>query len=186
MQDKDIIDLYFARDEAAIAGTQEKYGPYCCTVAYNIVASREDAEECVNDTYKEAWDRIPPTRPKYLKLFLAKITRSKAFDKWRMMHAEKRRSDETALVLEELSDCVSGGTDPVDEVMSKELSGIINGFLRDLPARERKIFLRRYFYSEKVKDIAKDAGMTESAVSVMLHRIREKLKDHLEREGHLI
>ena len=186
MQDNEIIDLYFARNDAAVTETANKYGTYCYTVAHNILGVHEDSEECLNDTYLAAWNSIPPHRPNVLRLFLAKITRSKAFDRWRRGHAVKRAAGETAAVLDELSECVPGGTDPAESVLASELSGSINGFLKGLPKRERQIFLRRYFYSESVKDIAAGAGMKENAVSVMLHRTRAKLKDHLSKEGHTI
>ena len=185
MQDKDIIALYFARNEDAIGATAEKYGPYCYTVAHNIVAVHEDAEECVNDTYLAAWNTIPPTVPDILRLFLAKITRSKAINLWKMKKAKKRGADEVTLVLDELAECVSGGNDPADEVAAGELSDTIESFLRTLPQRDRQLFVRRYFFTEPVKAIAENAGLTESNVSVVLHRTRAKLKDHLAKEGYL-
>ena len=186
MQDNEIIDLYFARDDAAIAETSDKYGAYCYRVAHNILGIHEDSEECVNDTYLAAWNSMPPERPKVLKLFLAKITRSKAFDKWRKSHAAKRSDGEMPVLLDELSECVPGGTDPAEAVLFSELSESINGFLKGLPERERQIFLRRYFFSDSVKAISKAAELSENAVSVMLFRTRAKLKDHLVKEGHLV
>ncbi len=184
MQDKDIIALYFARNEEAIGATAEKYGPYCYTVAHNIVAVHEDAEECVNDTYLAAWNSIPPTVPEILRLFLAKITRSKAINLWKMKKAKKRGADEVTLVLDELAECVSGGNDPAEEVIGSELSNTIDAFLRTLPQRDRQLFLRRYFFTEPVREIAKNAGLTETNVSVNLHRTRVKLKEHLVKEGY--
>ena len=186
MHDDEIVGLFFARNERAIAEVSGKYGAYCYTVAHNILPVREDAEECVNDTWLSAWNSMPPQRPDILRAFLAKITRSKAIDRWRMSHAKKRGADEVALVLEELSECVSGGSGPEDELLGAELSDTIDIFLSELSARERQLFVRRYFYTERVEDIAARAGMSRSNVSVSLHRTRAKLKKHLEKEGYLI
>ena len=186
MQDKDIIALYFARNEDAISATADKYGPYCYTVAHNIVPVHEDAEECVNDTWLAAWESIPPKVPDILKLFLAKITHSKAINLWKMKTAKKRGADEVTLVLDELAEVVSGGNDPAEDVLAGQLSESIDTFLHSLPQRDRQLFVRRYFYTEPVREIARSAGLTESNVSVVLHRTRGKLKAHLEKEGYLI
>ena len=185
MQDQDIIALYFARNEAAITETAAKYGPYCYTVARNIVPAPEDAEECVNDTYLAAWNSMPPKKPDILRLFLAKITRSRAINRWKAQHAKKRGSDEVTLVLDELEECVAGGSDPEKEVLAAELSESIDAFLRTQPERERSLFIRRYFFTEAVDKIAQDYGMTAGNVSVTLHRTRKKLAEHLTKEGYL-
>lgn len=186
MHDEDIVKLFFSRDEQAITVVSKKYGAYCYSVALNIVSRHEDAEECVNDTWLGAWNCMPPQKPDILKYFLAKITRSKAIDRLKMYHTKKRGFGEITLVLEELSECVSEGSDPATEVLTTELTDTINLFLSSLPVRDRQLFVRRYFFTERVDEIAVKAGMSRSNVSVSLHRTREKLKKHLEKEGYLI
>ena len=186
MHDNEIVKLYFDRDERAIEATSEKYGAYCFKVAFNIVALHEDAEECVNDTWLSAWNSMPPKKPDILKYFLAKITRSKAIDRWKLHHAKKRGGEETALVLEELEECVPGGSDPEEEVLAAELAKSINDFLRGLSVRERQLFVRRYFFAEPLDELSRKSGMSSNNVSVSLHRTRKKLKDCLEKEGYRI
>lgn len=187
MTDNDIIALYFDRNERAIEETSRKYGAYCYTVAHRILAIHEDAEECVNDTYLQAWNAMPPTWPERLRLFLAKITRSRALNRWEAARAKKRGEGEVSAVLDELEECVAGSPadSPEDQVLSKELAGCIDAFLLDLPKRERDLFVRRYFFVEPVEAIASLAGMSAGNVSVILHRVRAKLKKHLEKEGYL-
>ena len=186
MQDQEIIALYFARDERAIEETGAKYGPYCYKVARNILALHEDAEECVNDTYLRAWDAMPPQRPNVLRLFLAKITRNLAINLYERHHAKKRGSGETAAVLEELEEVIAGSRDPEGEVIAAELGSCIDAFVRGLPEREANVFLRRYFYTEPVDEIAEKYGLSVSNTSVILHRVRAKLKKHLTEEGFLL
>ena len=186
MQDKEIISLFFSRDQKALSEVSQKYGAYCYSLAFNIVLQHEDAEECVNDTWLSAWNSIPPQKPDILKYFLAKITRSKAIDRLKKYRAKKRGADEVAVVLEELSDCIEGGFNPQQEILNCELSNIINAFLSTIPIRDRQLFVRRYFYTESINDIASKAGMNNNNVSVSLHRTRAKLKDHLKKEGYLI
>lgn len=186
MQDKEIISLFFARDQKALSEVSQKYGAYCYSLAFHIVSQHEDAEECVNDTWLGAWNSIPPQKPDILKYFLAKITRSKAIDRLKKYHAKKRGEDEAALVLDELSECIAGGSDPESEILICELSDIINVFLEAIPIRDRQLFVRRYFYTERIDDIASKAGMSKNNVSVSLHRTRAKLKEHLKKEGYLI
>lgn len=183
MLDRDIIDLYFKRDEAAIVRTKEKYGNYLFTVASNIVEIREDAEECVNDTYLDAWNSMPPKFPDFLKLYLAKLTRNRSFHVFRDKRAKKRGAGEMPVVLDELSECLSGGKEPEELLDEKELAAIIGEFLEKAGEAERGMFLCRYFYAQPVKNIAKQFGVSENYVSVNLHRMREKLKGYLATEG---
>ncbi len=186
MQDREIIDLYFARDERALTETAEKYGAYCFKVALNIVSGQEDAEECVNDTYLAAWNTIPPTVPDILKYYLAKITRGKALDRWKMMHTKKRGGDEMTLVLDELAECAGTMARPEDEILADELAEKINAFLGTLSVRDRQLFVRRYYFTEPVGQIAWRAGMSENGAAVVLHRTREKLRNYLAKEGYLV
>lgn len=186
MHDKDIVKLFFSRDEHAITAVSNKYGAYCYSVAINIVTQHEDAEECVNDTWLSAWNCMPPQKPDILKYFLAKITRSKAIDRLKMYQTKKRGLGEVTLVLDELNECVSEGFHPETEVLTAELADTINLFLSSIPIRDRQLFVRRYFFTERVDEIASKAGMSRSNVSVSLHRTRKKLKKHLAKEGYLV
>ena len=185
MEDKKIIELYFERNEMAIQETEDKYGHYCFTVAYNILFNREDSQECVSDTWHTTWNLIPPNRPNKLKFYLAKITRGIALNMFRKLNAEKRGGLETDLVFEELENALASADDPQKDFEASELKGFINSFLKKQPERERKLFIRRYFYMESVKKIAKQFNLTESNVSVILNRVRTSLKKELVEEGYL-
>ena len=184
MQDHDIIELYFARDERAIAVTAAQYGGYCHSIAMNILSCESDAEECVNDTWLRAWNAIPPQRPTFLKLFLAKITRNLAFTRWRKLSAAKRGGRVTELVLEELSECIPGPERIDDQLNAWELAKTIRSFLDTLPKREQDIFLLRYFYTEDADTIAQYYGMKRANVNLVLSRTRAKLKTYLMKEGY--
>ena len=186
MNDEQILDLYFARDEQAVAETDRKYGGYCFTLANSILHSDQDAEETVSDTYMKAWSAIPPKRPAIFKMFLAKITRNLAFSRWRSLSAEKRGGGETALVLEELSECIAAPGAVEDGVDGKELARTIRAFLSTLPEREQDIFLRRYFFVEESGAIAQRYGMKPATVLRTLSRTREKLKEYLILEGYTV
>lgn len=184
MEDEEILDLYFARDEQAIAETAQKYGGYCFTLANSILPNKQDAEEAVSDTYWKTWNAIPPCRPVVLKLFLAKITRNLSFSRWRQQTAEKRGGGEMALVLDELSECVATPGSVEDRLNGKELAIAIRSFLDTLPKREQDIFLRRYFFVEESETIAKRYGMKQATVLRSLSRTRAKLKQFLTKEGY--
>ena len=143
MNDKNIVDLYFNRDEEAIAQTDKKYGRYCYSIAYNILTNKEDAEESVSDTYMTAWRAIPPRRPSVLSTFLGKITRHISIDRWRECVATKRGGGEVTLALEELEDCVAGLQNVEMEYERKELIRAYVKFLDTLPVTERRVFLCR-------------------------------------------
>ena len=185
MEDRQIVELYWQRDPAAIERSAQKYGAYCFSVAGNVLGSREDAEECVNDTWYCAWEAMPPHRPSALRIFLAKITRRVALNRWKAASAQKRGGGQLPLVLDELSECVSGQEDAEGAVEARELRRLLDQFIRELPAREGNIFLRRYFFTEPVGEIARRWGLTENHVSVLLSRTRKKLKALLEKEGYL-
>ncbi len=183
MDENQIIDLYFARSEQAIAETDRKYGKFCRQVAYNILCNRQDSEECVNDTYLKTWNAIPPKRPSPLKAFLGKITRNLALDRWDRNHAAKRGGGEMAASLDELRECIPTpiGTEQIIE--NKELVRILNAFLGRLPEETRKVFLRRYWNLSPIQEIASYYGLSESKVKMLLMRTRNALKKHLEQEG---
>ena len=179
MEDRDIIEMYFARDEKALAATSVKYSGYCGSIAMNILSSREDTEECLNDTWLRAWNSIPPHRPNLLRVFLGKITRNLALDRYKARTAEKRVGGEFALSLDELDECVGA----VDERESAEIGESISRFLRTQPKETRSVFVCRYFYCDSIADIAKRFGISEAKVKTMLFRTRSKLKIYLEGEG---
>lgn len=185
MTDNQIIALYWRRSETAISETADKYGAYCRTVADHILHSREDAEECVNDTWLRAWNAIPPQRPARLRMFLAKITRNLAFDKFKAQTAGKRGGGEAELILDELGECVSSGSDTESRFLAQELEETINRFVHTLPERDCDLFVRRYFFVEPIETIAKRYGLSPNHVTVILSRTRQKLKTHLKEEGYL-
>ncbi len=186
MEDDKIIDLYFARDEHAVVETDRKYGAYCFSLAKGILQNDQDSEETVSDTYWKAWNSIPPAKPNYLKLFLAKITRNLAFSRWRSNSAEKRGGGELDLVLEELEGCLCAPGSVEDGLNAKELALTIRRFLDTLPLREQSIFLRRYFFLEESNVIAERYGMKQATVLRTLSRTREKLRKYLTREGYAV
>ncbi len=183
MEDYAIVALYWARDEAAVAESRRKYGRCCYGVAYRILAVREDAEECEGDTYLRAWTSIPPQRPSYLGAFLAKITRNLALDRFRSRQAEKRGGGEAELCLSELSQCLPGGPTVEETADAHALAQSLNAFLSALPQDQRTLFLQRYWYLLPVKEIAARRGARPGAVSTALHRLRLRLRQHLEKEG---
>lgn len=183
MEDTQIIDLYFARSEQAIQETDNKYGGYCYSIAYNILANREDSEESVSDTYMAAWKAIPPRRPAIMSAFLGRITRHLSLDRWRSRNAYKRGGGEVPLALEELDECISGGETPEAALERKALALTVNRFLDSLPETERNVFLCRYWYLDPIDRIADNFGFSHSKVTSMLHRTRGKLKMLLEKEG---
>lgn len=176
MDDKQIIELYFARSEQAIEESAVKYGGYCRTIAGNILPNAADAEECVSDTWLRAWDAIPPARPERLRAFLGRITRNLALDRLR---AEKRRCP----IREELSECLTQGDPTAGLVDRVVLTAALDRFLAGLSTKKRKLFLRRYWYFATVEELARDFGMSESGVKMTLLRLRRELKEQLKQEG---
>lgn len=183
MDDAKIVQLYWDRDEQAIPITAEKYGRYCTSIANNILGNNEDAEECVNDTYLNAWYIIPPHRPSVLSTFLGKITRNLSFNRYKHKTADKRGGGELPVVLDELSDCVSGKDDLEQEFDRQELVRLIDDFLNTLPTKKRSIFICRYWYTDSISDIAARHGMKDGAVSMMLNRLRSQLHNYLLERG---
>lgn len=182
MDDSAIIELYWQRSEDAISETNTKYGSYCFKIANNILSNKEDSDECVNDTWLRVWNAIPPKKPEKFRIFLGKITRNLSFDKYKKANTIKR-SGEMLFILDELSECISGGNTTEDEVNLKLLGESITKFLHTLSEREREIFLRRYFYAEAVNEIAEKTKLTANNVSTILSRTRARLREHLEKEG---
>ena len=183
MDDKQIVDLYWTRSERAIEETEEKYGKYCYSIAYNILYNTQDSEECVNDTYMQAWNSIPPQRPHFLSSFLGKITRNLALNKYKYYAAQKRGLGKVNIVLEELSECLPSQKDTEKILEDKFVVEILNKFLEKQKPKIRKIFVRRYWYLDSIKEIANDYRISESNVKMTLIRTRNSLKDYMEKEG---
>ena len=182
MTDEEIVDLYWNREEKAIHETDKKYGKYLHTIAYNILADREDSQESVNDTYLAAWDSMPPHKPAVLSTYLGKITRRIALDRLRRNNAQKRGGGQVALSMDELTECIPDGKSIDDHLQAEELSRHIDAFLRSLPSAQRSVFICRYWFFDSIGDIAKQFGYSESKVKTMLHRTLGKLKNYLEKE----
>lgn len=182
MEDFKIVELYFARSEQAIQETDRKYGNYCFRIADNILSNKEDAEEVVSDSYMAVWKSIPPARPSFLAPFIGKITRHISLDQWRKRLAGKRGAGETAVVLDELEECVAASGSVEDDYHAKELREALNRFVESLSQRERKIFVSRYWYLHSVKYISERTGLSESNIKTMLFRIRGKLHTFLTEE----
>lgn len=180
MEDSRIIELYFKRSETAISESRTKYGKQCHMVAYNILRSNEDSEECVNDTWFRAWNTIPPSKPNKLSVFLSRITRNLAIDKYRRQHREKRGGGEIAVCLDELAECV-GYQQTFPEGLS--LTETLKNFLVEQPPQSKEIFLLRYWYIFSVKAISERLNLSEGAVKMSLHRTRTALRLYLENEG---
>lgn len=181
LDDEMIIDLYWERSETAIYETSNKYGSYCRTIALNILAVSSDAEECENDTYIAAWNTIPPTRPRILKSFLGRLTRNVALDRYDYNKA-KKRNNEFDILLSELGDCIAAQNNQ-QEYEVGYISKHISNFLRSIDTKSRLVFIRRYWYSDSINDIALRFGMSVSKTKSLLFRTRNKLKKYLEKEG---
>ena len=180
--DQKIIELYCSRSENAISETAAKYGRYCNAIAYGILKSHEDAQECVSDAYLTAWNAIPPRRPADLSTYLGKITRNLSIDRLRTRSRGKRGGGEAPLALEELEEVVAGSGSPENEAVRKELIAALNRFLGNLSQQERYVFVRRYWYLDSLGDIAQNTGFSGSKVASMLYRIRGRLKKQLTEE----
>ncbi|MEN6308563.1 hypothetical protein SDC9_49844 [bioreactor metagenome] len=185
MEDNEIIEFYWRRSEQAIQESGSKYGSYCLSIANNILSNLQDSEECVNSTWLNAWNAIPPQRPNHLSAFFAKITRNLSINKLKARTAEKRSGNEATVVIDELGECLSASDNVEAEYQGKELGEKISQFLRTLSERECNMFIRRYFYVQPVGEIAKHYRLKESNVLVILSRTRKKLRFYLQKEGYM-
>lgn len=182
MDDNSILDMFFARDERAIRETSEKFGSACSSLAYNILGNTQDAEEVVSDAYLALWNAIPPEKPQFLCAFICGITRKLALKKLRARTAQKRGGIHGGFDAE-LSECIPAKESVEEEISAKELSVIIDKFLRSLEKTQRIVFIRRYWYMDPIDDIARKLGFGQSKVKMMLLRTRQKLLSELIKEG---
>lgn len=183
LEDGQIVEMYWARDERAVAETAAKYGGYCYTIARNVLSDGEDARECVNDAYLAAWNAMPNDRPDRLAAYLGAIVRRVSIDRWREKNTARRGGGQTALVLDELAQCIPGGEAVEARLEAEELGQAVAAFVRTLPDTPRRVFLCRYWYLDPVADIAGRFGFSQSKVKSMLARTRKKLLAHLKKEG---
>jgi RNA polymerase sigma-70 factor (ECF subfamily) len=177
MEDSRIIELYFERNERAIAETDQKYGAMCRAISGRIVADKSDAEECVNDTYFHAWNSIPPQKPDSLCAFVGAVVRNLSLDRYRKNHAKKRAG--TFVPFDELAECIPADS-PADDFNTRCLSETVNVFLSGLSEEHRIYFMRRYWLGEPLADIAKRYGVSANSLAVTMHRLRARLKKALE------
>ena len=182
MNDQEIIERFWERQESAISATAEKYGKYCHSIAYNILYDHFDAEECVNDTYLGAWNSIPPQRPNSLMAFLGKIARNLALNRYKRYSAAKRGNGQVDVALSELENCVPDQQDVEQAAEDKRLVSVLNRFLYAQPLKKRNVFVRRYWYLYPIREIADLYGVSESNIKALLFRMRNELKETLERE----
>lgn len=183
MNDNIIIKLFWQRTENAIAEVSKKYANYCHSIAYRILCSNEDADECVNDTWLRAWNAIPPELPNRLSTFLGKITRNLSLNRYESMSAKKRGGGMVEIAISELEDCIPSDTSIENEIDDIYMTEQIDRFLDTLPSQSRDVFVQRYWYLCSIEDISADLGINKNTVKSILFRIRAKLKQHLEKEG---
>lgn len=183
MDDRAIVELYHRREERAIAETDKKYGGLCRSIALRLLGVREDAEECVNDTWLHAWNAMPPQRPGILSAFFGKLTRNLSLDRWRRLKAAKRGGNQVEVALHELEDCLPDRRSPDEALEAGETAALISAFLRRYPEADRALFVRRYFHLEPLEELADRFGLSVGQVKSRLHRMRAKLRMELEKEG---
>lgn len=178
MTDEQIIELYWQRDERAIEASNAYHGAACMALSMRIVDNREDAEECLNDTWLRSWNAMPPTRPTFLRGFFLKIIRNLSLNRLDKDSAKKRRSEHTVL-LDELKECIPSGEFVEDIVLAQELSVIISEFLMKQSKQDAALFLRRYFYLFSLSEAAETVHLTEAAAAMRLSRTRQRLRAYL-------
>lgn len=183
MEDEQIVALFWRRDQEAIVQSQRKYHPYLSKIAYNILHDQEDSQEVVNDTYFKAWQSIPPQRPSKLSIYLGRLTRHGAIDRYRHHTSQKRQGDTYAMCLEELEECCATGQDPQQVLDGKLLAQAISQFLCTLKPQTRAMFLGRYYFLDSLKEVAQYCGVRESKAKSTLFRVRKALRAYLRQEG---
>lgn len=182
MKDEEILRLYRQRDEQAIAETQKRYGALCYTIAYNVLRDRGDAEECVNDTWRRAWDRIPPDEPQSMAAYLGRVTRNLALNRLQKQNRLKRGGGEMTLIWEELAELIPAGGTPETQWERQAFGRVLDDFLRELPPSERVLFLRRYWWADSLGEAAAHCGIPVRRAKSVLARLRKALRSRLEKE----
>lgn len=183
ISDEEIVRLYWRRDDTAIRETDRKYGTYLHSIAWNILRDELDCEECKNDAYLGVWNAIPPTKPASFRAFLTQIMRRVAINRYRKNSVKRLVPPELTVVLEECGDLLTDGSSVDDALAAQELGRIISGYVRGLPDRQRYVFVGRFFMAQPVDRLAKELGVTASAVYKELDKLKRGLKEHLERNG---
>ncbi len=181
LSDAEIVELLWERSENGLRRAEQKYGRLCHRIAMNLLGQQEDAEECVNDVYLALWDTIPPNRPESLMAYMCKIIRNISITRLRKREARQRNCGGTVL-LDELAECLPdpSASDPADDL---DLRNALDGFLRALSEEDRVIMLRRYYDGDDIRTIASALCLREGTVRVRLHRLRERLRVHLQENG---
>ena len=183
LTDEQIVELYWQREERAIKATDEKYGKYLLTIAYNIVHDKLDSEECLNDAYLGTWNSIPPARPSAFQAFISKIMRCAAVNKFKSNHAQKRVPSELTVALDEMDDFITYEKTVEEERITSELARVISEYLDSLDENSATMFICRYYYADKVDDIADMMKIHRSTVFRGLADMRKGLKEKLQKEG---
>lgn len=184
MEDERILDLYFARDQEAIRETDKKYGDYCRGISFRILGSHGDADECVNDTWLQTWNAVPPQRPRCFQAFLGRIVRNLSLDRWAFLRAQKRGGGRVEALLSELEGCIPASLATPEQMLAEqEVGDAVSRWLGKQPKKNRVAFIRRYWYADSLAETAKRIGCSESAVKSLLHRMRGSLRAYLEKEG---
>ena len=184
MEDERILDLYFARDQEAIRETDIKYGGYCRGISFRILGSHNDADECVNDTWLQTWNAVPPQRPRYFQAYLGRIARNLSLDRWEYLRAKKRGGGQVEVLLSELEGCLPDSLATPEQMLSeREIGTVVSRWLASQPKKNRVAFVRRYWYADSLAETARRIGCSEMAVKSLLHRMRGSLRTYLEKEG---
>lgn len=181
MEDIQIIELYWSRNQSAISESSAKYGQMLQYISRGILSNHEDSEECVNDTYGKAWETMPPQKPNSLAAYLGRITRNISINRWHENHAKKRGG--ANILLSELSECIPSSHSVEAEIEASDLTAVITRWLYSLSQDERVLFIRRYWFSESLGSLAEECLTTPNKLAGRMYRLREKLKSTLEKEG---
>lgn len=182
MDDEQIIELFWQRSQLALAETSAKYERYCHAISLGILGDERDAQECVNDALRRAWEAIPPNRPQCLKTYMGKIVRNLSLNRLKGRKAQKRGLGQAEVALAELEECLCAPGLPEQALEDAMAAQIVNRFLGRLPEAKRRVFVRRYWYFSSIQDIAKQYRMSESKVKSMLARMRKQLQADLQKE----
>ena len=184
--DEQIIEMYWQREEKAIQETDKKYGQFLFNIAYNILHERLDCEECQNDTYLRVWNAIPPTRPTVFKAFITQIMRRIAINRYKEKSSKKRIPSELTVSMENVIDALHSDVTVEAEYTAEEVGKIINDYVRELPDRQRYIFIDRFYLAESVETIATDLSISVPTVYREIDKIKQSLKLYLEKNGVVI